>query len=196
MEKGSSRMISQRLHEKISACIKFLQRYADRFWYPPLIGILAALDNILIIIPNDGILISSSMLIPKRWFVLALCVAIGSTVGAIGLAALVEFHGLPWILDMYPGINETKSWALTVEFFEKYGLLLVFAVAITPFVQQPAVILASLADTPLLELAAVIFIGRFIKFLVMAYVGSHTPRLLSKMWGLKGELKEVGIKVK
>ncbi len=189
-------MISEKLHEKIRSYVQLLQGYADRFWYPPLIGFLAALDNLVIVIPNDGILISSSMLIPKRWFILALCVAIGSTLGALVLAALVEFQGLPWILDLYPSINETKTWTLSMEFFDKYGLFLVFAVAITPFMQQPAVILASLANTPLIKLAAVIFVGRFIKFLIMAYLGSHTPRVLGKMWGLKGEMKDAGIKLK
>lgn len=173
-----------------------LQRYTDRFWYPPLVGFLAALDNLVIIIPNDGILISSSMLIPKRWFMLALSVAVGSTLGALVLAAVVEFQGLPWILDLYPSIGETKIWTLSMEFFEKYGLFLVFAVAITPLMQQPAVILASLANTPLIELAAVIFIGRFIKFLIMAYLGSHAPRILGKLWGIKGELKDAGVKLK
>ncbi len=188
-------MISQKLHKTTSDYVKLLQRFTDRFWFPPLIGFLAALDNFIIIIPNDGILISSSMLTPKRWFILALSIAVGSTIGAIALAYLVETQGLPWILEIYPNINETKTWALTFEFFEKYGLLLVFAVAVTPFIQQPAIILASLAHTPYFELAAVIFTGRFIKFLIMAYVGSHAPRLLTKMWGVKTELKDVGVKV-
>ena len=189
-------MISEKLHNKIQSYVKLLQRFADRFWYPPLIGFLAALDNLVVIIPNDGILISSSMLIPKRWFILAFSVAIGSTIGALALATLVEFQGLPWILDIYPGIDETKAWTWSMKFFEAYGLLLVFAVAITPFMQQPAVIFASLADTPLVELAAVIFAGRFVKFLAMAYLGSHAPRLLKKMWGLKSELQDAGVTIK
>jgi membrane protein YqaA with SNARE-associated domain len=186
----------EKFHSNIQRYIKILQNYADRIWYPPLIGLLAALDNLIVIIPNDGILISSSMLTPRRWFALALCVAIGSTVGAVVLASFVETLGLEWILKMYPGINETKSWLWTENFFDKYGLLLVFVVAITPFMQQPAIILASLAETPLSLLAAIIFSGRFIKFLLMAYVGSHAPNFLNKMWGLKGELKEVGVKIK
>lgn len=188
--------MNERLHQKIRTFVQVLQRYTDRFWYPPLIGFLAALDNLVIVIPNDGILISSSMLTPRRWFILALSVAVGSTVGALVLAALVEFQGLPWILDLYPGISETRTWALSMGFFDRYGLFLVFAVAITPFMQQPAVILASLAKTPLIELAAVIFVGRFIKFLIMAYLGSHAPGLLAKMWGLKGELNDTGIILK
>lgn len=189
-------LVNTKLNLKIRGYIKKLQKYTDRFWYPPLLGFLAALDNFVIVIPNDGLLISSSILIPKKWFSLALSVAIGSTLGALLLAGLVEFQGLPWILDLYPGVQETKTWTLSMEFFERYGLLLVFAVAITPLMQQPAVILASLSKTPLIELVAVIFIGRFIKFLIMAYVGSHVPRVLDKMWGLQSELKEVGVKIK
>lgn len=188
-------MISEKLHKKIKIYVQFLQRYVDRFWYPPIVGLLAALDNFVVVIPNDGILISSSILVPKRWFALATFIAVGSTMGAIGLAALVEYQGLPWILEMYPGISETQAWSVSMNFFEQYGMLLVFAVAITPFMQQPAVIFAALANTPLLQLAAVIFVGRFIKFLIMAYVGSHTPKLLKKMWGLKDELEDTGVKI-
>ena len=184
------------MKNKIRYFVKSLQQYTDRFWYTPLLGLLAALDNIIIIIPNDGLLISSSMFKPRKWFFFALSVSIGSTIGAIALASLVEFQGLPWILDIYPGINETKTWSLSAKFFEQYGLLLIFAVAITPLMQQPAIILASLANTPLVQLAAAIFVGRFIKFLIMAYVGSHAPRLLEKAWGLKDELADAGINIK
>lgn len=186
-------MISKSLQGKIRHYVRILQKYSDRSWYAPFLGLLAALDNLIVVIPNDGLLISSSMIIPKRWFSLALCVALGSTVGAIVLATLIEYQGLPWVLEIYPGIQQTKTWALSMEFFERYGLLLVFVVAVTPFVQQPAVILASIAKTPIPELAAVIFVGRFIKFLIMAYIASHTPRLIKKLWGVKDELQEVGI---
>lgn len=188
--------ISEILHKRIKSYVMSLQTFADRLWYPPFIGFLAALDNIVVVIPNDGILISSSMMTPRRWFVLALCVAIGSTLGALCLAGLIELKGLPWILDVFPGVDQSTTWKITEDFFNRYGLVVVFLVAITPVMQQPAVILASLANTPLLNLLAAIFIGRFIKFLIMAYVGSHTPRLLERMWGLKGELEDAGVKIK
>ena len=188
--------LTKKFHNKIKKYVKILQKYANRIWYPPFIGLLAALDNLVIIVPNDGILISSAMLTPRRWFTLALCVAIGSTLGAIVLATFVETQGLHWILEMYPGINENKSWVWTENFFEKYGMLLVFVVAITPLMQQPAIIIASLAKTPLLLLAVIIFSGRFIKFLVMSSLGSHAPRFLNKIWGVKGELDDAGVDIK
>ena len=83
----------------------------------------------------------------------------------------------------------------TENFFNKYGLFVVFAFGVSPLMQQPVIILSALANTPLFELAAVIFAGRFIKFNLLAYLGSHSPRLLKKMWGMKSELKDAGIKI-
>jgi len=188
-------VLAKRLHARISEYVKLLQRFVDRIWYAPVIGILAGLDNFVVVVPTDGILISSSMLNPRRWLLFAAAVAIGSTMGAVILAAFVELHGLPWILEMFPGVDQSRMWALTDQFFSEYGLLVVFLVAATPLMQQPTVILAALANTPLMELTAVIFAGRAIKFLIMAYLGSHAPRVLGRLWGLKGELEDAGVKL-
>ncbi|MBK9294738.1 MAG: hypothetical protein IPM57_09890 [Oligoflexia bacterium] len=187
---------NEKLKGIIQKTFSNLKKHINRVWYTPLIGLLSALDNFFVIIPNDGILISSSILSPKKWFWFALSVAIGSALGAWALAAAVELKGLPWILEHYPGLDQTKTWVITHDFFKQYGLAVVFVIAITPLLQQPAVILASLAEAPLLELTIVIFVGRFIKYLIMAYVGSHTPKLLNKMWGVKSELEEVGTEIK
>ena len=186
---------TEKFHDQIQAYVTKLEKYADRFWYAPLIGILAALDNVIVVIPNDGILIASSMLIPKRWALFASSVAIGSTIGAIVLALLVEHQGAPWVMEFFPGIDQSKVWVWTKEFFDNYGLIVVFLVAISPLLQQPVIIIAALASTPIYKLAAAIFFGRFLKFLLMAYLGSHSPRLLKKIWGLKGELKDAGVKI-
>lgn len=187
--------ITAKLHAKIKVYVQKLEQYADRIWYPAFIGLLAALDNLIIIIPNDGILIASSMLIPRRWAIFALSVSIGSAIGAIALGLVVAHQGLPWILDFYPGIDKTEVWTWTSKFFGQYGLLLVFAIGASPIMQQPVIILAAMAHTPLINLAAVIFVGRLIKFMVMAFLGSHSPRLLKKFWGLKDELEDAGVKI-
>ena len=175
--------------------IRRLQKFVDRIWYAPAIGLLAALDNLVLVVPTDGILVSSSMLITRRWFLYAMSISIGSTFGALILAGVVEYHGLPWILEHYPGIDQTDSWVRAEKFFDQYGLLFVFAIAATPLIQQPAVILAGLANTPLVHLGIAVFLGRTIKFLIMAYVASHAPKLLKRMWGLKGDLKDAGVQL-
>lgn len=175
--------------------IKKLQRHTAKKWFALLIGFLAALDNVVIIIPTDGILISSTMLIPRKWFTFALSVTIGSMLGAMLLAFIVESQGLPWLLNHYPELEHTKSWIWSQEFFGSYGLLFVFFVGMSPLMQQPAVILAALANTPLYKLAVVIFLGRLVKFMLFAYIASHSPKYLKKMWGIRGELDEVDVKI-
>lgn len=175
--------------------IKKIQRHTSKKWFTPLLGFLAGLDNIVVVIPTDGLIISSSMLIPKKWFTFALSVTIGSMLGAMALASIVELQGLPWLLNHYPDLEHTKSWIWSQEFFGNYGLLFVFLVGLSPLMQQPAVILAALANTPLYKLAIVIFFGRLMKFMLFAYIASHSPKYLKKMWGVKGELDDVDIKI-
>ncbi|MGE4132766.1 MAG: YqaA family protein [Bdellovibrionales bacterium] len=187
--------ISDKVHEIVQRQVKSLQRFVDRPWYPGLVALIAFVDNFVLIIPTDGILISSSMLAPKRWLSMGVLVAIGSTLGAVVLALLVHEHGLPWILHFAPGLNQTTTWIMTDRFFDQYGLVLVFLIAISPIMNQPVVILAAMADVPVLEISAVVMVGRIIKFLVVAWVGSHAPSLLTRMWGLKGEMREAGVKL-
>lgn len=187
--------VSKKLNEKIKTYVAKLETFADRSWYPVLIAFLSAIDNFIVIIPNDGILIASSMLIPKRWALFAVSIAIGSTSGALILSTLVEVHGLPWILNFYPDINQTQMWMWSENFFKQYGLIVVFIIGSTPIIQQPIIILAALAQTPLWKLTATFFAGRLLKFTIMAYLGSHSPKLLKKMWGLKDEMDEAGIKI-
>ncbi len=183
-------MRSKVLKRHIRKKVRHLQLFGDRIWYPPLLGFLAALDNLILVIPNDGLLISSSMLTPRKWLVLAINVTIGSTLGALALIIVVKSQGLPWILEVYPGVDQSQIWLWSLDFFQRYGMLLVFFVALTPIAQQPAVMLASLAQSPTQELCFVIFSGRLIKFIFLAYLASHTPKLISKLWGVQRELKD------
>ncbi len=187
--------LRQKIHNKIILTIEHLQRFTERVWYPPLLGLLALIDLFIIVIPTDGMLISSAMLRPKNWLSLSLYVAIGSSLGISIFYYIVDTHGLPWILDIYPGINQGSLWIWSESFFQKYGLFLVFVVAAAPLMQHPTIILASLAHTPFLKVIAVVLSGRILKYLVLAYISSHSPRLLSKLWGTKGELDELGIHI-
>lgn len=164
--------------------VKRLQKYAKRWWYPLLVGALAGIDALIVVIPTDAILLSSVVLAPRRWFVLALCVASGSTLGGTILSALVKTNGLPWILEFYPHIDQTQTWITTHRFFDQYGAFLVFGVSMTPFAQQPSIILASLAMMPYPILIPALFAGRALKYVFVSYAASHAPKFFKNRWGL------------
>lgn len=175
--------------------MRMLETFTDKPWYPFLIGFLALIDTFVIVIPTDGILISSTMLKPKRWLLYAVTITVGSSLGALLFAYVLEIHGLPWILNLYPDLTTGHMWLWMETFFNQYGLIIIFLIAAAPVIQNPSIILACMAGISLTHIFVVIFAGRFLKYLVMGYISSHAPRLLGRLWGLKDELDEVGIKV-
>jgi len=174
-----------------SKLIHQLRLYSNYWWYPYLIGILVAADSFLLIVPTDAMTVSAVMLEPKKWLRYAMLVAISSTIGAIILATMVDIYGIDFIHAFFPGVENTKMWQWTDEFMQNYGLLVVFGVAVTPLTQPPSVILAALSHMPLAQIFIAIFLGRALKYLLIAWVSTHAPKLLGKMWGLRKEIEEV-----
>lgn len=183
----------EKLKRLITHAVKLLQYYIDRAWYLPLLSLLAILDTFLVVIPTDGITISSSMLKPAKWFYFGVFSAIGSAVGGIILCYVVQLYGIQVVESLFPHIQASGAWIQTQKFFDEYGLWLLFVIAATPLSQQPVLILAVLAKVPLLQIFLITLVGRWVKFALLAYVGSHAPHLIKKFWGVQDELKEVGI---
>ncbi len=100
----------QSYHDYLKPLFSRLQGYAKRYWYPPLFAVLAALDAFLVVIPTDGLLVSSSLAVPRRWVLHGFCAALGSTIGAFILAYLARQYGLPWVEQSYPDIVSFETW--------------------------------------------------------------------------------------
>jgi membrane protein YqaA with SNARE-associated domain len=177
----------------VRSWISKLQKHSGRWWYAPVVAVLAGLDAFVIVIPTDGLLVGAVMLAPRRWIYTALVVTLGSTLGALTLAALLEVHGLPFLLEIKPGIDQGSLWVWTDKMMDSYGGWALFAVALSPIMQHPAVALAALAGMPLWEIFVCVFLGRAIKYLFISWVCTHAPGLLSRLWGIQGDLEEVGV---
>ncbi len=175
--------MNKRFKKKLTDSLHALQRFADRSWFPPLVGVLVFLDYFLFIVPNDGIFISSVLLAPRRWLQQAICISVGCALGGLILAILVQRYGLSTLLTYYPELTLSSGWQWTQSFFEKHGLWVVFVSAALPLVQQPPVILAALAGTSWPIIAGVILAGRLLKYLSLGWVAAHAPHYLSKKWG-------------
>lgn len=181
------------LKKLVGYATKLLQFYIDRIWFGPLLSLISAIDNFIVFIPTDGLLVSSAMVKPKRWIKFSFFVTLGSIIGGSILALLVQHYGVQIVDYLYPHFQETKTWIETEKFFSLYGLWLLFLFSMLPLTQQPALIAAALANVPIPYIAVVAFLGRFIKFSAIAYLASHAPHLLKKLWGMQTEFEEVGL---
>lgn len=171
--------------------IERLQKFGDRWWYAPVVGVLAFIDCFVVVIPTDGLMITATVMAPRRWIYNALITTIGSSIGAMVLAHLVDVHGHGLVLQLFPTIHETSAWIWTQKLMDRWGAVAVFLIALSPFMQHPAVIIAGLIAMPPVTLFSAVFLGRVIKYLLLSWIASHAPNLLGTIWGIQDELKEV-----
>ena len=181
------------MHKRIQKWIQLLQVYANRWWYPPLIALLAFADLFLVVIPTDGLLISAAMLSPRRWIYCALIVSLGSSLGATALAHLISEHGLHLLQSISPGIDHTAAWTWTAGMMDRWGPVGLFLIALSPIMQHPAIALAALAGIGTNKIFLLVLAGRVPKYLFLAWIATHAPGLLKRLWGISDELEEVGI---
>jgi membrane protein DedA with SNARE-associated domain len=166
-----------------------LQRFVHLWWYGPAFFLLCAADHYIVLIPVLGMLVSTVLLAPKKWFRLALWGGVGSWLGVWSIGWLSHELGLTFLQQYFPSFMTSSLWTWAEGFFARHGVWVVFVSGISPITQQPAVMIASLAGAPLLEIGAVLLVGILIKFLLLAYLASHAPQALKRFRSVEKEVQ-------
>lgn len=168
-----------------------LRRNADRPWFPAALGSLAGIDLFVAFIPTDGILVSSVLVRPSRWILFFFAVSLGSTAGAILLAAGAHHFGEPFVTWLAGDSWKTGGWADLQSFLDAYGFWALAIMAFGPLPQQPAVALCGLAHMPLWQVGGAVLLGRGVKYGIFAALAIHAPKLLRRLWGVRTEVQEM-----
>lgn len=171
--------------------LKYVMKKIDNIFFPILLGFLAAIDHFVIIIPSDGILVTSVFIRKKKWLRNAIGISLGSTLGAMLLVLLIHDIGLNVLIQKFPSITSSQFWPISHDLLEKYGLWGLFIMMVSPLMQQPMLCLIGLSDHPFSEIAVVVLIGKAIKYFAMSWVASKFPEFIRKSKLLGQEVQEV-----
>lgn len=192
---GSQKVqFGQRFKKFVIDWVKRFETHIDQSWYASVLALLAAADSWILVIPTDGILVSSIAIRPGRWLRLSMAVAVGSSFGGALLALVARLYGMSVMELLFPAVLQSQVWASTATFFDSYGLLVLFAVAASPLIQQPAIIIAAMVEPSFIKLVTIYFFGRLLKSLFVGYLASHFPKLIGKLWGVRSEVAEISEK--
>lgn len=178
---------------KIVTKVQSLQKYVSKWWYGPLLFVCAGIDHYVLVFPILGMMVSSVFIAPKKWLSIGMWSACGSWLGAWLLSWIAQSQGLAFVESQFPLMMESSAWQLAEKFFSQFGVWIVFLGGLAPMPQQPTVIIAALAGTPLLEIGAYLLLARLIKFGLLAYLASHAPEKLSRYREVKTELEELHV---
>jgi membrane protein YqaA with SNARE-associated domain len=181
------------IHSHIERLLHVLHAYVQKRWYPPLLGLLAAVDHFVIVIPTDGLLITAILAAPRRWLAFFAWLTLGSVAGGALLAGLIQVYGTPLLEWISPGIHLTSYWQLTDGWIERFGLWVLFVVAALPVFQHPAIAITALAELPLSQMTLAMLAGRLVKYGAFSWLASHAPRLLFKFKSIRKEVHEVEV---
>ncbi len=180
--------------KKLILCFQSLQKFVHFWWYAPLLAAISAIDHYIIFVPVLGMLVSSILLVPKRWLSLALWGGIGSWLGVWSVGWLSHALGISFLQSYFPEVMSSAVWSWAENFFKDHGVWVVLISGISPIAQQPAVMVASVAGTSMFEIGFVSYLGIQTKYLIVAYLASHAPQLLTRFRSVRDEIQELNVK--
>jgi membrane protein YqaA with SNARE-associated domain len=173
------------MRRRIQDLWKLIERCTKTAWYLPLICVLAFIDLFIFVIPTDTLLISYTVLQPKKWIRAGLAFALSSAIGAVVMAVTIRLVD-DFILDrMFQLGLHPSTWTRTSEFIETYGAWALGLHALGPLPLQPGVIVVALGKMSLTFIFISVFIGRAAKYLFFAWAGAYAPEWLEKFGLIK-----------
>ncbi len=163
-------------------------------------ALLAGLDLFVVVVPTDGLFVSSILARPRRWVFVAVLVAIGSSVGGFVLAQATELfmkgilgaHGttnLEWLNSILKSVIETPDSSVQ-KWVEQYGIWAIMIGAISPLPLQPFVVGPVLTGMSVPTIAMSLFAGRLAKYLLLGAVVAYVPRFVPYLKGIQDEIVE------
>ena len=137
--------------------------------------------------PVTAMLVPAALLVPRRWKAIAGASAVGSALGATLLVAL--FHHLGWeqLYERFPEMLTHASWARVMQWVAQWGLPALFAIAVSPLPQTPALIFFGAASQNLPGVFVAMLVGKLVKYGVVTWFAGRFPeRFVDGVAGLLG----------
>ena len=136
----------------------------------------AALESIIIPIPVDPLLVAVVLAKPNQWRRIAFTCTIASGIGGAGGWTLGAYLGLHihTLIDSLPlALAAPSAFAAVEAGFAEFGLVLVFLGAFSPLPYKVIAASAGIGGFALLPFWVISFIGRGLRFGVIAAIARH-----------------------
>jgi uncharacterized membrane protein YdjX (TVP38/TMEM64 family) len=171
--------------KRLFAFFKTLPQYVHRPWYPYLMALTAFSDYFIFIVPLDAIVVGSIVAARTRWLSISFWSSIGSTLGALLFAEVIEHFGVSVIQSWAPHILDSEFTLTLTHWVHHYGFWALIASAAAPIHQHPTVAIAAIAKISMGTLFITMFIGRFIKYCVYTWLSGHAQNGFKRLFKKK-----------
>ena len=129
--------------------------------------------------PVTAVVVPAALLVPCRWRRIAALTALGSALGATLL--VLVFHHLGWaqLYEHFPELTRHATWIRVMTWVSSYGTVALFAIAVSPLPQTPALIFFGIARHDYFTVFAAMLAGKFVKYGLFAWFAARFPERFS-----------------
>jgi membrane protein YqaA with SNARE-associated domain len=147
-------------------------------WYIPLTSLIVALDFFVAPLPSTAFVIASCMLKPKKWLVIAMSYTFATIIGGIIFLYLFQTFSEGILNFFFPSLSIEQTDSGIIGFLHQYGPYGLFVLACTPIPIRTVSMITILLSSAFWPIIFAISMGRFILYLVLAYLSSRSPEWL------------------
>jgi membrane protein YqaA with SNARE-associated domain len=143
-------------------------------------GIVVA-DFFFPILPSTALVVSASLIAPRKWISIALGCAFGSAIGAFIIATIFYEYGWLVIEWLFGDLKSAPQWQTIEWAIQTYGIFALLLISALPMPLRVPTLITALAGLPAVAIALTILIGRIIGYGLLANLASKSPQRLLKI---------------
>lgn len=125
--------------------------------------------------PVTAVVVPASLLAPGRWRQISVVTALGSALGATLLVILCHHLGWSQAYQHFPELVSNARWGEIMAWMSRYGLLMLFVIALSPLPQTPALVFAGIVRHDYADVFAVMLAGKLFKYATYAWLAASFP---------------------
>ncbi len=137
---------------------------------------LAFAGTVTVTYPVTAVILPAALVNPRQWRPIALASALGSALGATALVLAFHHWGWAWVYARFPEFASHDSWLKMLDWVSTYGLAALFAIALSPLPQTPALVFFGIVRPEPFGTFVAIMGAKLIKYGVFAWFVSRFPK--------------------
>lgn len=139
---------------------------------------LALTGTITAAYPVTAVVVPATLLAPRNWRRITLFTALGSALGATVLVLVIHHMGWANLYEHYPQLATHPDWRQVMSWVQRYGIIALFLIALSPLPQTPALIFFGITRQDYIGIFIAMLAGKILKYGLFAWATNRFPEKL------------------
>jgi membrane protein YqaA with SNARE-associated domain len=160
--------------------VQWVRSASGNRWFPFHAALIVIVDYFFPVLPSTALVVSASVLAPKRWLPIAIGCSIGSALGALIIAFIFQQYGWLVIEWLFGDLRTAPQWETIQYAIQTFGLIALFLFSFLPMPLRVPTLVTTLAGVLPITIMIIVLIGRLVGYGLLAKLASVSPKQLLK----------------